>query len=97
MNPRSRFEYDQSIKSSHVAGSLSGTAAHPGLETSDLDDLTFDPDDLTWSKNCRCGNEKGFLVFEKDLAENAEYGELITGCVGCSLWLKVTFSMIDDV
>jgi diphthamide biosynthesis protein 4 len=96
MNPRARVEYDQSIKSSHVAASLRGTAVHPGLETSDLDDLTFDPDHSAWSKNCRCGNQKGFLVVEKDLEENAEYGELITGCVGCSLWLRVTFAMINE-
>lgn len=94
-DPSARVEYDQSMKAGSVI-SLSGKDAHPGLETCDLDDLTFDPERSSWSKSCRCGNPKGFVLIEKDLEESVEYGEIITGCGGCSLWLRVTFSTVED-
>lgn len=96
VDPIARFEYDQSMKTLDSVGSPNGKEAHPGLETSDLDELAFDPDRSTWSKSCRCGNNTGFVINEKDLEENAEYGEIITGCGGCSLWLKVTFAIVED-
>jgi diphthamide biosynthesis protein 4 len=96
VNPTDRFEYDRKMKTSNSAGSHNGTEGHPGLETSDLDDLAYDSDRLTWSKSCRCGNQKGFVINEKDLEDNAEYGELLTGCGGCSLWLRVTFAVLED-
>lgn len=95
-DPIARSEYDQSMKTLGSAGSHNGKEARPGLETSDLDELTFDSDRSTWFKSCRCGNHTGFVISEKDLEENAEYGEIITGCGGCSLWLKVTFAMVED-
>lgn len=96
VDPNARFEYDQSMKTIDSVVSFNGKEAHPGLETSDLDDLAFDPDRSTWSKSCRCGNPKAFVINEKDLEESAEYGEIITGCGGCSLWLRVTFAIVED-
>ena len=96
VDPCARFKYDQSIKTIDSVVSLSSKDAHPGLETCDLDDLTFDSDCLVWSKSCRCGNPKGFVINEKDLEESEEHGEIITGCGGCSLWLRVTFATVED-
>lgn len=96
IDPTARFKYDQSIKSPGSVGSLSSVGVHPGLEISDLDDLAFDPDQSTWSKSCRCGNNKAFIINEKDLEENAEDGEIITECGGCSLWLRVTFAVAEE-
>lgn len=96
VDPITRFEYDQSMKTINSVASLGGKDAHPGLETCDLDDLIFDPDHSAWSKGCRCGNPRGFVFNEKDLEENVENGEIITGCGGCSLWLRVTFATVED-
>ena len=96
VDPTARFKYDQSMKNLNNMGSCTGGEVHPGLDITDLDDLNFDPNLSTWSRSCRCGNLRGFVVNEKDLEEHAEHGELITGCGGCSLWLKVTFATIED-
>lgn len=79
-----------------------------GLETVDLDDLHFvetnnnkdqqdsqqeQEQEQTWTRACRCGDEAGFAVTETDLDANAEDGEVIVGCRGCSLWLRVLFGV----
>ena len=68
-----------------------------GLETVDLDDLEFvedsKADQETWTRSCRCGDDGGFVVTEKELEANAEDGEVIVGCRGCSLWLRVLFGV----
>jgi diphthamide biosynthesis protein 4 len=68
-----------------------------GLETVDLDDLDFvedsKADQETWTRSCRCGDDGGFVVTEKELEANAEDGEVIVGCRGCSLWLRVLFGV----
>jgi diphthamide biosynthesis protein 4 len=71
-----------------------------GLETVDLDDLEFveesdskTDEEETWTRACRCGDDGGFVVSEKELEANAEDGEVIVGCRGCSLWLRVLFGV----
>jgi diphthamide biosynthesis protein 4 len=70
-----------------------------GLETVDLDDLEFVDEsgssdkEATWTRGCRCGDDGGFVVTEKELEANAEDGEVIVGCRGCSLWLRVLFGV----
>jgi curved DNA-binding protein CbpA len=68
-----------------------------GLETVDLDDLEFVEDSKadweTWTRSCRCGDDGGFVVTERELEANAEDGEVIVGCRGCSLWLRVLFGV----
>lgn len=63
----------------------------PAFETVDLDDLDFDEQDGVWYRGCRCGKDKAFVVTEEILDEHAEEGELLAGCQGCSLWLKIMF------
>lgn len=48
-----------------------------------------------WYRVCRCGDEKGFVLTEEDLEREAEHGEIVVGCRGCSLWMKVLFA-VDD-
>ncbi|KAI9845476.1 MAG: Diphthamide biosynthesis protein 4 [Sclerophora amabilis] len=67
-----------------------------GLETVDLDDLDFDEQHRSWHRPCRCGDVRGFTITETELEEEAEWGVIITGCRGCSLWLEVMFEMVDD-
>lgn len=51
--------------------------------------------DGVWYRGCRCGDESGFLITENDLEKEAEHGEIVVGCRGCSLWLKVLFGVED--
>lgn len=90
--PSLRAEYDHWLYSKGSSGDSCRTH-HTGLETIDLDDLSFDPESSIWSRSCRCGDVKGFIVSEAELERNSEDGELIVGCKGCSLWLRVLFSV----
>ncbi|KAJ2899745.1 hypothetical protein MKZ38_002819 [Zalerion maritima] len=38
-----------------------------GIETIDLDDLSFSPSTSSWTRPCRCGNDAGFEITEGDL------------------------------
>lgn len=95
IDPASRFQYDQSLKAASV-GTTYVEISYPGLESVDLDDLEFDEAQATWYRGCRCGNERGFVISERELEEDAEIGEVVTGCRGCSLWLRVTFAVAED-
>ena len=90
-----RSEYDRQLRLH--ASDFQKTASRPlsGLETVDLDDLEYDEAASAWYRSCRCGNERGYLITEHDLQKEAEQGEIITGCGGCSIWLKVVFQSMD--
>lgn len=66
---------------------------HTGLDTFDLDDLSFDEHSGTWSKECRCGIGGGFVLSEAELESHIDDREIIVGCKGCSLWIRVLFSV----
>lgn len=81
---------------------------HTGMEIVDLEELDFEVglenenEDATatatgiWKRACRCGSIPAFVVTEAELEKSADEGELVTGCKGCSLWLKVMFTVDDD-
>ncbi len=112
-NPTQRASYDLTLLSfSSLSHSLSPSSRlqsqfQTGIETVDLDDLAYE--ELTegdqegfaqWYRSCRCGNPRGYRVSEDDLEEAADLGELMVGCVDCSLWLRVQFAAVsgdDDV
>jgi diphthamide biosynthesis protein 4 len=90
-----RLQYDKDIlqeqsKREDFAG---GRVHRTGLETVDLDALEFDAQSDIWSRSCRCGDVRGYIVTEPELEKNADAGELTVGCRGCSLWLRVLFSV----
>ncbi|KAG5298110.1 diphthamide biosynthesis protein [Histoplasma ohiense] len=89
-------------------GDGDGILFRTGMEVFDLDDMHLmgsgiigsDPgtsfDEKSgeiWYHPCRCGEERGFLVLEEDLEREAERGEVVVGCRGCSLWAKVVFAV----
>ena len=88
--PHLKVEYDKWLENS---SGISAKPSHTGLETVDLDELAFDEDAGHWSRGCRCGESQGYLVSETELEKNAENGELIVGCKGCSLWLRVLYGV----
>ncbi|CRG90138.1 hypothetical protein PISL3812_07180 [Talaromyces islandicus] len=84
---------------------------HTGLEVVDLEELDCsdslpeptngsrgeeDSDMLYWFRGCRCGDEKGFIVTEDELEAEAQHGEIVVGCRGCSLWIKVLFAVAAE-
>jgi diphthamide biosynthesis protein 4 len=82
----------------------------PGFKFSSNDDNTNsnsnDGDDgdeierngqMEWTRSCRCGMEKGYVILEEELedAEQRGEGEVLVGCEGCSLWVRVGFGVED--
>lgn len=71
-----------------------------GLELLDLSDFEEEGGSAgggkgEWTRGCRCGDEKGFKILEEDLedAEGRGEKEVLVGCEGCSLWVRVGFEV----
>ncbi|CAG8920704.1 unnamed protein product [Penicillium salamii] len=100
-DPVLRAEYDRSLRLDRQKVAEREKTAHvfhTGLEVVDLEDLACDEgaDGDVWYRGCRCGDERGFSVTEDDLEREAEHGEIVIGCRGCSLWLKILFAVGED-
>ena len=100
-DPVLRAEYDRSLRLDRAKAAEREKTAHvfhTGLEVVDLEDLACDetPDGDVWYRGCRCGDERGFSVTEEDLEREVEHGEILIGCRGCSLWLKILFAVEGD-
>lgn len=73
-----------------------------GLEVWDLDELAWDEAQGVWWRGCRCGEERAFVVREGDLeralesVSGAGAGEVLVGCCGCSLWVRVGFAVEEE-
>lgn len=101
-SPSLRSEYDRALRldrAKTVDREKNGTVFHTGLEVVDLEDLVEDENDdngeMVWYRGCRCGDERGFIVTEGDLEREVEGGEVVVGCRGCSLYMKVLFAVED--
>ena len=95
-SPALKAEYDLVLQTSRPSTDDDDKVFRTGLESVDLDDLTFDEGREVWTRGCRCGDDGGFVVTESELEGNAEDGELIVGCRGCSLWLRVLFGVEEE-
>lgn len=96
LDPLTRRKYDLSLKTAQAK-------AHQGIETFDLEDLVFHEDsgNSQWTKSCRCGSSEGYFLSEDDLekasSEQAgETKEVLVGCRGCSLFIRVAFASVDE-
>lgn len=106
-DPSTRAEYDSVLQTEHKNAVLRGKPYdHAGLDSFDLEDLVFEEDATSpgsWYKGCRCGQERGFVVTEKDLEEASGEDDKTTGCsasrsilvecTGCSLLIRITFAV----
>ncbi|KAJ4984460.1 CSL zinc finger [Stagonosporopsis vannaccii] len=65
------------------------------LDLSDFDEQDGEAVEGEWTRACRCGDEKGFRILEDDLedAESRGEKEVLVGCGGCSLWVRVGFDV----
>ncbi|KAF3052966.1 hypothetical protein E8E11_008350 [Didymella keratinophila] len=66
-----------------------------GLDVLDLSDFEEQGGEGEWTRACRCGDEKGFRILEVDLEDAEKRGEkeVLVGCGGCSLWVRVGFDV----
>ncbi|KIL84285.1 diphthamide biosynthesis protein 4 [Fusarium avenaceum] len=96
-SPSSRAAYDTALRISRPTGAASRDGSfQTGVESVDLDDLAFDDDQECWYRPCRCGNDHSYEFREADLEEVSDEGELVVGCLDCSLWLRVHFAVMDE-
>lgn len=46
-----------------------------------------------WTKPCRCGAVHGYHLSEQELVDNGNSEEIAVQCSGCSIWIKVLYSV----
>lgn len=98
-DPASRSSFDKELRlHSHYFAptrdcSVAGLTPDSVSETIDLDELAYEEEQNLWYKGCRCGQERGFIVTEDHLESRACDGEVLVGCTGCSLWIRVLFAV----
>ncbi|CCX33571.1 Similar to Diphthamide biosynthesis protein 4; acc. no. Q4WPF7 [Pyronema omphalodes CBS 100304] len=97
-DPGLKKEYD-AARAAELQGGKTGNGSEV-IGVVDLDDFVCHDgeDEVRWTKACRCGEEEGFVLTEKELGEAAGEGEkeVLVGCVGCSLWWRVGFEVVDE-
>jgi len=69
--------------------------AYVPMDVVDLDDFEYEERLGKFYKRCRCGEDEGYVLWESEL-EEVQAGEVVVGCVGCSLWLKVEFEVVAE-
>lgn len=95
-DPELRAEYDRDQRmqvNEDDERKDQGNTLRTGMETLDLEDFNFEDSSEAWTRPCRCGSDPAFVITEDELEKNVDFGELVVGCKGCSLWLKVLFSV----
>ncbi|CCU76292.1 DnaJ domain protein [Blumeria hordei DH14] len=97
-DPKLAAAYSKELESKAVSnyGNTWAKNYHPITETVDLEEICFDDSENIWFKGCRCGDDRGYIVQEKDLEVATEDGEISIECKGCSLWLTVLFGVLEE-
>lgn len=95
-NPGSRHRYYEILSQRRSKSGLAKGVERSAVETVDLEDLQYQdsPQGEIWEKPCRCGST--YQVSEKQLEEAASDGEIVVGCRGCSLAIKVVFGAVEE-
>ncbi|SCV03222.1 LANO_0G02894g1_1 [Lachancea nothofagi CBS 11611] len=99
-DPKTRSQYDALLAESCKKSGFNNTGE--GLESFSLDKFDYDSGTSTFSMNCpRCHVTAGFELTE-DMLDNhgAELPDgsyfVVVQCSACSLWLNVTFDIVDE-
>ena len=97
-DPAARAAYDRELLSRHSRRPGKEPLGRTGGDTVDLDDLQYDEAASGWYKECRCGETRGYVVTEQQLEDEHARGgkEIVVGCIGCSLWLRIAFGILDE-
>ncbi|KAI1107843.1 CSL zinc finger-domain-containing protein [Jackrogersella minutella] len=92
-SPQQRAEYTRTLK---TRAAVQNPEFQTGVETLDLDDLSFDSGTGVYFRACRCGNARGYAFTERNLEEFEDDGALMVECLDCSLWIRVLFAAAED-
>jgi len=104
-SPSQRREYNRKLLNDKVLFEDNASAEqeyaflHPiAVDALDLDEMVYSDHTQTWTRPCRCGNTQAFEVSEQDLMEEStgEIGELVVGCGGCSLHVRIVFRAAEE-
>jgi diphthamide biosynthesis protein 4 len=70
-------------------------APSQGNEGDRVDEKGDGESQMEWTRACRCGADKGFRILEEELGDAEARGEkeVLVGCEGCSLWVRVGFEV----
>ncbi|KAF2280894.1 uncharacterized protein EI97DRAFT_454129 [Westerdykella ornata] len=81
--------------SSPSSSSASPSSSPPPSSSPDASEPTQTKKETTWTHPCRCGSAPGFQIRESALEDAAARGEteVLVGCGGCSLWVRVGFGV----
>ncbi|KAI0842178.1 hypothetical protein F5Y06DRAFT_169971 [Hypoxylon sp. FL0890] len=93
---KQRQEYDRVLRTSPSHRQTESTSFQTGVETVDLDDLSWDSRTGVYYRSCRCGNARGYAFTEENLEEFEDDGVLMVECLDCSLWIRVLFATAED-
>ncbi len=105
ISPSQRREYDQKLLNDKVLFEDNASTQPEyalltpiAVEALDLDEMVYSDHTQTWTRPCRCGNTQAFEVSEQDLTEEStgEIGELVVGCGGCSLHVRIAFKAAEE-
>ncbi|KAJ3314699.1 Diphthamide biosynthesis protein 4 [Boothiomyces sp. JEL0838] len=77
-----RFEYDQLLRKSNLAGAVQADV--------DLDDMEYDDENSTYRYDCRCG---GMYIVTEDQLEDGVAG---VECNQCSLCVKLHYQLAEE-
>ncbi|KAI1143526.1 hypothetical protein F5Y05DRAFT_156515 [Hypoxylon sp. FL0543] len=92
---KQRQEYDRALRAS-PSHRQAQSSFQTGVETVDLDDLSWDSRRGVYYRSCRCGNARGYAFTEENLEEFEDDGVLMVECLDCSLWIRVLFAAAED-
>ncbi|KAI1383296.1 uncharacterized protein F4822DRAFT_72712 [Hypoxylon trugodes] len=95
---KQRSEYDRVLRTSPSQRQTQSSSStfRTGVETVDLDDVSFDERTGVYYRSCRCGNARGYSFTEGNLEEFEEDGVLMVECLDCSLWVRVLFAAAEE-
>lgn len=98
-NPQTKAVYDQGLlQERHQTRLAKNNNINPvtrsTAEVLDLEELDYDEASQIWSRLCRCGGL--YQITESQLEEATADDEVSVACQGCSLYIRVIFSTVND-
>lgn len=93
-DPARREKYHEDLLKK-TRSALGKNGERSAVETVDLEDLGCREGDqgAVWERECRCGGV--YRVSERQLEEVAGEGEIVVGCRGCSLAVRIVFDVVE--
>jgi diphthamide biosynthesis protein 4 len=90
-------DFDMHTVTPEDVGIATSPAGSPPTSVFELGEGAWE-EKAEWRRPCRCGSDIGFRITEQELedAEGKGVGEVLVGCWGCSLVVRVGFAVEQD-